>query len=86
MSRDFRTALKVGLPFLTFVVGGSFGLSFFTQVRYDVVDYHRGGAGTSIRPKEKPPPFDINEELKEMQSKLDIQNWEYVKVKRPDEE
>jgi hypothetical protein len=38
MSRRIFKFWKIGLPSLVLLVGGSFGLSYFTQEKYDQID------------------------------------------------
>lgn len=74
-----------GIPFLIFVVGGSFALKEFAKVRYEF---------THVNPYELPAEsrvgkvvnIDPQEEYKKMMSKIDIDNWENKRIPRPWEE
>ncbi|KAG5675126.1 hypothetical protein PVAND_005055 [Polypedilum vanderplanki] len=70
--------LKYGIPFLTLVIGGSFGLREFTQLRYQF------SKKSTVQPNElekmgikmkKPGEVTLESEYEKIK-KLDIDNWE----------
>lgn len=80
--------VKYGLPFLIVVVGGSFGLKEFAQLRYQF------STVSQVRPDEvkkygiemkKPGEVTLESEYEKIK-KLDIDNWEQVRGPRPWEE
>ena len=82
-------SFRYGLPFVSLVVVGSFGLSEFTSVvvskreennRRLTVD--EALAATGVGPRK----VDLEEEFKKMQKELDINDWENVRGPRPWEE
>lgn len=83
MSRGGRDRAFVRwlLPFVTFMVIGSVGLSSMLQGRLE-----RADRGADVKPSRKydagkeKKPFDMEEELRKMNEKIDIDNW---KVRLP---
>lgn len=91
--------LRYGLPLVTLTVLGSLGLAHLQQGRRDVaiardeqewevIKDTRGLSrespiGGSIRRRNK--KLDLEEELKAMQEKIDINTFEYKKIPRPGE-
>ncbi|KAG1441074.1 hypothetical protein G6F56_011642 [Rhizopus delemar] len=78
--------LYFGLPFLTIMVAGSFGLSQLTQTKFD----HRDRKHTKVA-KEEALGMDKNrrklslqEEYFRLQAKTDDE-WEQVRITRPSE-
>ncbi|KAI9471018.1 MAG: cytochrome c oxidase assembly protein cox-16 [Benjaminiella poitrasii] len=76
--------LYFGLPFLTIMVAGSFGLSQLTQTKFD----HRDRRHTQVK-KEEALGMDRNrrklslqEEYFRLQAKTDDE-WEQVRITRP---
>jgi hypothetical protein len=84
-ARRQRDFVRYLLPFVTFVVLGSVGLSAMLQTRID-----RDDRGASVKPttrkyeqnKEK-KEFDMEAELRKINEKLDIENWKPVPVPPP---
>ncbi|CEI99256.1 hypothetical protein G6F70_007586 [Rhizopus microsporus] len=81
-----RPFLYFGLPFLTIMVAGSFGLSQLTQTKFD----HRDRKHRKVE-KEEALGMDKNrrtlslqEEYFRLQSKTDDE-WEQVRITRPSE-
>ncbi|XP_063829785.1 cytochrome c oxidase assembly protein COX16 homolog, mitochondrial [Ostrinia nubilalis] len=78
-----RKSLKYGLPFLLFIVGGSFGLREWTQIRYQFSQVK----GVSREEAEKMglhKARDVTiENVYEDIQKLDIDNWENKRGPRP---
>ncbi|KAJ8917978.1 hypothetical protein NQ315_011431 [Exocentrus adspersus] len=83
-----RKSIKYGVPFLIVVVGGSFGLKEFTQLRYQFSKI------SQIRPDElkkkgiemkKPGEVTLESEFEKLKQ-LDIDDWKQVRGPRPWEE
>jgi hypothetical protein len=74
-----NTALKVGLPMVTFMVGGCYVLSEFMQTHVELKD--RRNSTKSTR------EFDLEEERNAMIDKLKIQEgFTLSRIPRPDED
>ncbi|XP_075979489.1 cytochrome c oxidase assembly protein COX16 homolog l(3)neo43 [Anticarsia gemmatalis] len=78
-----RRSFKYGLPFILFMVGGSFGLREWTQIRYQFSKVK----GVSKAEAEKmglhrPKEVTLENTYEEIQ-KLDIDNWENKRGPRP---
>ncbi|XP_059047892.1 cytochrome c oxidase assembly protein COX16 homolog, mitochondrial [Achroia grisella] len=78
-----RKSIKYGLPFLLFVLGGSFGLREWTQIRYQFSQVK----GVSKEEAEKmglhrEKNVTLEDTFEEIQ-KLDIDNWENKRGPRP---
>ncbi|EIW86149.1 hypothetical protein CONPUDRAFT_114275 [Coniophora puteana RWD-64-598 SS2] len=73
-----------GIPFLIIMVGASFGMQSFTQIRYDIHDKKNKTAvdehalGLDKRKKK----FDIREEYYKLSAQED-QDWEPKRIARP---
>ncbi|EFA05396.1 cytochrome c oxidase assembly protein COX16 homolog, mitochondrial [Tribolium castaneum] len=83
-----KRSVKYGLPFLLVVLGGSFGLREFAQLRYQF------SRVSSVKPEEmkklgiemkKPGEVTLESEYEKIK-KIDIDNWEQVRGPRPWEE
>ncbi|KZS99087.1 hypothetical protein SISNIDRAFT_447931 [Sistotremastrum niveocremeum HHB9708] len=72
------------IPFLVLMVGASFGLQTFTQVRYEVHDGKRSQVSKEeeLGLNNRRRKFDIREEYYRLQSAGD-QDWEPKRVARP---
>ncbi|RZB38731.1 COX16 domain containing protein [Asbolus verrucosus] len=83
-----KKSIKYGLPFLVVIVGGSFGLREFSQLRYQfskvssVKPSDFKEAGVEIK---KPGEVTLETEYEKIK-KMDIDNWEQVRGPRPWEE
>ncbi|XP_055904401.1 cytochrome c oxidase assembly protein COX16 homolog, mitochondrial [Eupeodes corollae] len=83
-----RNSFKYGLPFLICIVGGSFGLKEFTQLRYQysrkqpVSPEEMKKFGVSMK---APKEVTIETEYEKIKS-LDIDHWENKRGPRPWEE
>ncbi|PSN46948.1 hypothetical protein C0J52_12563 [Blattella germanica] len=83
-----RPFYRYGVPFIVFVVGGSFGLKQFSQLRYDfskqcpVTPELAEKHGVKMK---KPGEVTLESEYEKVQ-KLDIDNWTNVRGPRPWEE
>ncbi|XP_063233372.1 cytochrome c oxidase assembly protein COX16 homolog, mitochondrial [Bacillus rossius redtenbacheri] len=80
---------RYGLPFIVFVVGGSFGLKEFAQLRYDYSkrekidpDELREKYGIQMKKRGEVTLESEYEKLKQ----LDIDNWSNIRISRPWEE
>ncbi|KAL2728662.1 hypothetical protein V1478_006294 [Vespula squamosa] len=84
----FRSkAFRYGLPFLILVVGGSFGLKEFTQIRYIYRQrnaYYNEAKEVGVKVK-KPGEVTLESEFETIKQ-LDINNWKNVRISRPWEE
>lgn len=76
---------KYGAPFILVVVGGSFGLQFYSQLRYDVQAENRMiGKTEAIRALTgNKKPISIEEAYEEYQKKVDLDNWKNIRGPRP---
>ncbi|CAG4935131.1 cytochrome c oxidase assembly protein COX16 homolog, mitochondrial [Colias croceus] len=78
-----RKSVKYGLPFILFVVGGSFGLREWTQVRYQFARVKgvtkEEAEKMGLHKAREPTLEDAYEEIQ----KLDIDNWENKRGPRP---
>lgn len=78
---------KYGFPFLIAVVGGSFGLQFFAQVRYDVQKNRKITTKTKeILALSETKPITLEQAYDEYKQTVDIDNWQNVRGPRPWEE
>nr|CAH7754752.1 unnamed protein product [Callosobruchus chinensis] len=83
-----RRLFRYGIPFFVLMIGGSFGLKEFTQLRYQFSKV------SEIRPDElkkvgiemkKSGEVTLESEFEKIKN-LDIDNWEQVRGPRPWEE
>lgn len=82
-------AIKYGIPFVMLIVGGSFGLKEFAQLRYQ---FSRNKAitrealeemsGVEMKDKKEVTLEKLYDEIKH----IDIHHWESVRLPRPWEE
>ncbi|XP_015119894.1 cytochrome c oxidase assembly protein COX16 homolog, mitochondrial [Diachasma alloeum] len=77
-------SVKHGLPFVLFIVGGSFGLREFTNVRYEYratkqVQDNLESSGIPMKEKHETTLEATYETIKE----LDTDNWENKRIARP---
>ncbi|KAI8434179.1 hypothetical protein MSG28_012294 [Choristoneura fumiferana] len=78
-----RKSFRYGLPFLLFVVGGSFGLREWTQIRYQFSQVK--GVSKAEAEKmglHKAKDVTLEDTYEEIQQ-LDIDNWENKRGPRP---
>lgn len=81
-----RNPAMFGIPFVCLIVGGSFGLSNLTQIRYDIHDQRTrkvSGEEEQQLASKKKRKFDIREEYFRLQEEEDKNDWEPVRVPRP---
>ncbi|KAI0782248.1 cytochrome c oxidase assembly protein COX16-domain-containing protein, partial [Abortiporus biennis] len=73
-----------GIPFLLIVVGASYGLSTFTQTRYDLQDkkVHQVNKEEELGLRKNKRQFDIREEYFKLSTAQD-ENWESKRIPRP---
>lgn len=83
-----RKSIRYGVPFLLLMLGGSFGLQQFSQLRYEF------SKNKTISPEEaekygiqmkKPGEVTLETEFEKIKQ-LDIDNWEQKRGPRPWEE
>jgi len=67
--------MMVGLPVISFVIIGSYGLSHFTQMKYDALDHKRNMPLPSFAKK-----FSLEEAYEEMSKKIDLSTFEYKPI------
>lgn len=80
------THFKYGAPFILCIVGGSYGLKYYSQLRYDIQhERHiitKTKAMRELAGVSKPAPT-IEEEYKEYTEKVDLDNWKNIRGPRP---
>lgn len=78
---------KYGLPFVIAIVGGSYGLQFYSQVRYDIQKERHIMTKTKELQKILGPsnqkPKTIEEEYEDYRKKVDLDNWKNIRGPRP---
>lgn len=79
------THFRYGLPFLITIVGGSFGLQYYSQLRYDIQnERHIVTKTKELRDMIGPAkPVSVEEEYEEYKKNVDIDNWKNVRGPRP---
>ncbi len=78
-------ALKFGLPFVSLLVIGSFGLSEFTSINVKKREEKNRSltAEEALQFQKKVKKVDVEEEFKDLNEKLDIEHWENKRGPRP---
>ncbi|KAF5323818.1 hypothetical protein D9619_012989 [Psilocybe cf. subviscida] len=73
-----------GIPFILLMVGASFGLTTFTQTRYDHHDQKVKvmSKEQELNLKKDRKKFDIREEYFRLSAEAD-ENWENIRIARP---
>ena len=77
---------KYGLPFMIAIVGGSFGLKIYSQLRYDIhKERHVVTKSTALQkllvdPKKQ---VTIEDEHQEYMKKVDLDKWQNIRGPRP---
>ncbi|KAL7876804.1 hypothetical protein SRHO_G00034470 [Serrasalmus rhombeus] len=80
--RRSRT-VRYGLPMLLLVVGGSFGLREFTQIRYDAQKVKRKlDPALEARVNSQKQPVILEEEYEKLKE-LDLDGWRNIRGPRP---
>ncbi|XP_025830218.1 cytochrome c oxidase assembly protein COX16 homolog, mitochondrial [Agrilus planipennis] len=80
--------MKYGVPFLIAIIGGSFGLKEFTQIKYDYAKVKPIDTGELKKlgvDMKKPGEVTLETEYEKIKD-MDIDNWEQVRGPRPWEE
>ncbi|XP_013814993.2 cytochrome c oxidase assembly protein COX16 homolog, mitochondrial [Apteryx mantelli] len=72
--------MTFGIPLLLYLVGGSFGLREFAQIRYDVHKLH-GKVDPALKEKLKQNNVTLESEYKKLE-KSDLDNWENIRGPR----
>lgn len=77
--------IKFGLPFMIMVVGGSFGLKYYSELRYDIQSERHIMTKTKelqdmIGPTKQ---VTIEEEYEEYKKTVDLDNWKNIRGPRP---
>lgn len=77
--------VSFGLPFLLFVVVGSFGLSEITAIRVKKRDEKNRllTAEETLKYQKKTDKVNVGEEFSQIQKKIDIDTWENKRGPRP---
>ena len=85
--RDWSKFVKVGLPMLVFMVGGSYGLSKVVVGRFDarerdqqIVEQYMTQQDEGSKPRK---PFNLQEELEKMKEELENSDYNIVYIERP---
>ncbi|XP_068802241.1 cytochrome c oxidase assembly protein COX16 homolog, mitochondrial [Struthio camelus] len=73
--------MTFGIPLLLYLVGGSFGLREFAQIRYDVHKLH-GKVDPALKEKLKEKNVTLESEYQKLE-KSDLDNWENIRGPRP---
>lgn len=84
MSLFRRKLFTHGIPFILLVVGGSFGLKEFTQLRYTYrkgKSYLEGLETEGIKLKD-PSEVNIEKEYEKLQQ-VNLDNWQNKRIPRP---
>lgn len=76
---------KFGLPLVLFIVGSSFGLKYYSQLKYDVQkERHVWSKTKELREKIGPvKEKSLEEEYAELRKTVDIDNWKNIRGPRP---
>ncbi|XP_011698857.1 PREDICTED: cytochrome c oxidase assembly protein COX16 homolog, mitochondrial [Wasmannia auropunctata] len=81
--------LQYGIPFMIFIIGGSFGLREFTELRYRYKSTSEVKLRDELEKKgfqlKQPEEITLEKEYEKLE-KIDLDNWENIRVPRPWEE
>lgn len=84
MDRQWSRHIKYGLPFMIAIVGGSFGLRYYTQLRYDIHNNRHTMTKIADLQKLMPgKPHTIEAEYEEYMKTVDLDNWQNKRGPRP---
>ncbi|XP_005149282.1 cytochrome c oxidase assembly protein COX16 homolog, mitochondrial isoform X2 [Melopsittacus undulatus] len=72
--------MTFGVPLLLYLIGGSFGLREFAQIRYDVHKLH-GKVDPALKEKLKQNTVTLESEYEKL-NKTDLNNWENIRGPR----
>ncbi|KAL8139878.1 hypothetical protein V2J09_005899 [Rumex salicifolius] len=86
---------RYGLPMISLTVIGTFGMAHLLQgskdiakvkddQEWEIIEERKALSRTGPVNAYKPKKISMEEELKAMQEKLDINNYEYKKIPKPD--
>ncbi|XP_034196072.1 cytochrome c oxidase assembly protein COX16 homolog l(3)neo43 [Osmia lignaria lignaria] len=89
MTQLYKTKIfKQFVPFMLLVIGGSFLVREFAKIRYKyrkVTTYDLAKEAEAVGIKMKKPAT-LEEEYENTMKKIDIDNWENIRISRPWEE
>lgn len=74
---------KFGLPFVLMVVGSSFGLKYYSEVRYQVQEERHIMSKTKELRKMATNEQTIEQEYEEYKKTVDLDNWKNIRGPRP---
>ncbi|XP_076013866.1 cytochrome c oxidase assembly protein COX16 homolog, mitochondrial [Genypterus blacodes] len=74
--------VQYGVPMLLLIVGGSFGLREFTQIRYDAQKRKRLDPSLEAKVNVEKQPVILEEEYKKMKD-LKLDEWRNIRGPRP---
>lgn len=76
---------RYGVPFVLTVVCGSFGLQYYSQVRYDIhKEQHIMTKTKEVQAMLKPiKQKSLEEEYEEYKKNVDLDNWKNIRGPRP---
>ncbi|WOK97920.1 cytochrome c oxidase assembly protein cox16, mitochondrial isoform X3 [Canna indica] len=88
--------IHYGLPFISFTVLGSIGLAHLLQgskdvtkekddIEWEIIETRKAITRTGPKDGYKPKKLSLEEELKALQQKIDINSYDYKRVPRPNE-
>ncbi|KAL0969433.1 hypothetical protein UPYG_G00227330 [Umbra pygmaea] len=75
--------LKYGVPMLLLIVGGSFGLREFTQIRYDAQKIKKKLDPALEAKVNKKKQTDLLEEEYKKMKEVDLEKWQNIRGPRP---
>lgn len=76
--------LRIGLPIILSVVGGSLALSYGMQTKFDSLDRQKlMAAQKPNKLEQKKVDFDLEKEYEKMVTTVDLHKWENKRVPRP---
>ena len=90
---NWRHVFRVGLPMLTFVLLGTYGLTGFMQTKFErqgssiggEADYKAANELRRARKLAQRPKFSMDDELAKMQREVDLDAWQQRRIPRPGE-
>ncbi|XP_031844029.1 cytochrome c oxidase assembly protein COX16 homolog l(3)neo43 [Nomia melanderi] len=89
LSRFDSKIFRYFVPFMVLVVGGSFAIQEITEIRYKyrrTISYDDVKKATKAQGIEMKPSESLEKIYEDMKEKLDIDNWENIRIPRPWEE
>ncbi|KAJ3082431.1 hypothetical protein HK102_001704 [Quaeritorhiza haematococci] len=80
-----QSFMLFGAPFLVAMAGGSYALSYLTQIRYD---YHDKRHKAQVKEEKllldtKRKRYTVQEEYWRLTHNKDVDDWDFVRVPRP---